>query len=303
MTSLTGYILIARPHHWFKNIFVLPGYICALFLSDSETFFNALNLLLTLLGISLAASANYVLNEWLDARFDAHHPEKKGRPSVVGKVTKIGVFFEYGVLFLVALVIARSVSVPVFVTVFTLLLFGFFYNVEPFRCKEKAYLDIIVESANNPIRFLAGWFVLSHSLPPVSILLSFWMAGAFLMSVKRYAELRFLGDQKVACRYRRSFRYYSEEKLLLLSLFYAMNFAFFLGIFLIKHRIEFLFSFPLFSILFCWYLFLGMKKNSPAQRPERLYQEKNLLLFLTFIFSFLLVLLWVDMPILRFFLE
>lgn len=303
VASLREYISIARPNHWFKNVFVIPGYICALFLSGNGNFLNGTGLFLSLVSVSLAASANYVLNEWLDARFDAYHPIKKNRPSVLGKVKKWNVFFEYSLLFFIALVLANFVSPLVFVSVFALLLSGIIYNVEPFRYKEKAFVDVIVESINNPIRFLVGWFVVSTSFPPISILLSFWMAGAFLMSVKRYAELRCIGDRKAARCYRKSFRYYTEETLLLSAMFYAMNFAFFLGIFLIKHRVEFLLSFPFFSALFCWYFFVGMKKNSPAQKPEALYREKNLLLFIVTLFLFLLILLRVDIPALHFFLE
>ena len=250
-----------------------------------------------------SASANYVINEWLDAEFDAHHPIKKNRPSVTGRVRKEKVLSEYGMLLLLSLSLGYLVAPLVFFSIVTFLFFGILYNVKPFRLKDIAFVDVLTESLNNPIRFLVGWFVVAKVFPPASILLGFWMAGAFLMSVKRYAELRFIGETTIACRYRSSFRGYTVETLLLSAVFYAMNFAFFLGIFLIKHRVEFLLSFPFFSLLFCWYLFIGMKENSSAQQPEKLYLEKNLFLFVVAIFCFLWILLRIDIPFLRFFLN
>lgn len=302
MEFLRDYISIARPNHWFKNVFAFPGYICAIFLSGGVEGLNITGLILSVTGLSLAASANYVINEWLDARFDAHHPIKKNRPSVRGKVKKFIILLEYGILSFSGLFLGYLESSLVLFSIFLLLFSGIVYNVKPFRLKDVAFVDVLVESINNPIRFLVGWFVVAKFFPPVSILLSFWMAGAFLMSIKRYAELRCIGDKRIAQRYRESFRYYTVENLLLSALFYAMNFAFFLGIFLIKHRIEFLLSFPFFSALFCWYLFVGMKENSPAQRPEALYREKNLFLFVVALFLLVWVLLRVDIPLLRFFL-
>src|SRR5690606_6353933 len=103
-----------------------------------------------------------------------------------------------------------------------LLLMGILYNVQPFRTKDKPYLDVLSESFNNPLRLLLGWSILVHDgLPPSSILLAFWMGGAFLMAVKRYSEYRFIDDPARAGLYRNSFRYYSERTLLLSSFFYA----------------------------------------------------------------------------------
>ena len=44
------------------------------------------NLFIGFACIQLAASSNYIINEWLDRDFDKHNPQKKNRPSVVGKV-------------------------------------------------------------------------------------------------------------------------------------------------------------------------------------------------------------------------
>jgi hypothetical protein len=36
---------------------------------------------------------------------------------------------------------------------------GIFYNVRPMRTKDRAYLDVISESINNPLRLMIGWAI------------------------------------------------------------------------------------------------------------------------------------------------
>jgi 4-hydroxybenzoate polyprenyltransferase len=134
------------------------------------------------------------------------------------------------------------------------------------------------------------------SLPPSSAVLSYWMGGAFLMAVKRYSELRFIGDANRAGLYRRSFRFYTEQSLLLSSLFYAILSTFFLAVFLIKYRVEFVISFPAFALLFVWYLKIGMRAESAAKDPEKIFREPRFVLFVLFLCVLVTVLYFVDIP-------
>ncbi len=185
-----------------------------------------------------------------------------------------------------------------------LLAMGLIYNVRPFRTKDKAYLDTLSESLNNPIRFLLGWFIVAPAyLPPGSALLAYWMGGAFLMGVKRYSEYRSIGDPSRAALYRRSFANYTEKSLLLAAFFYAMCSAFFIAVFLIKYRIEFLLLAPLFGLLFTWYLAIGTQSESAAQAPEKLYREVRFLAFAGFVFLASVVLFFLPIPFLHVLME
>jgi 4-hydroxybenzoate polyprenyltransferase len=86
-TVLAGLVAIARPDHWFKNIFMLPGAALALVLAKRALPEAIGCLLLALVSTCLIASANYTINEWLDAESDRHHPIKKHRPSVAAQLT------------------------------------------------------------------------------------------------------------------------------------------------------------------------------------------------------------------------
>ena len=121
------------------------------------------------------------------------------------------------------------------------------------------------------------------------------------MGVKRYSEYRRIGDREIAGKYRRSFLFYTEEKLLLSCVFYAVCSSFFLGIFLIKYRIEFLLTFPLFALLFTWYLAIGLKPDSAAQAPEKLYREVKFMVFFGMLCFIVCLLLFVDLKFMEWF--
>ncbi len=301
---IKSYIFIARPDHWFKNVFMLPGTLVAAALTHAPINTIANTLCIGMISACLIASANYVINEWLDAEFDRFHPIKKKRPSVTGKVKSPFVYLEYAVLAAGGLALAALISDRFLLTSFLFLIMGFIYNVKPFRTKDRIFLDVLSESVNNPIRLMLGWFIVTDLLlPPSSLILGYWMGGAFLMGVKRYAEYRFIADPELAGRYRRSFKKYTEETLIIASFFYGMCSLFFVGIFLIKYRIELLLGIPLIALLFAWYLHVGMKPNSLAQHPEQLYKEKTFMLYVALTAVSLAVLMFVDLPVLYVFLN
>jgi decaprenyl-phosphate phosphoribosyltransferase len=302
--SAKDYIAIARPDNWFKNIFVLPGVVVAALFTSTPMIQYVWSLIIGLAGTCLVASANYVINEWLDAEFDRFHPIKKSRPSVSGNMKASWIYLEYVLLSAAGLGLGSLVSMHFLLVLAVLLIMGILYNVKPFRTKERAYLDVLSESINNPIRLLLGWFIVTNqSFPPSSLLFGYWMGGAFLMAVKRYAELRSFGDRKLAALYRSSFRYYTEENLLVSSFYYGICSAFFVGVFLVKYRLELLFSLPFISLLFSWYLYIGLKPNSAAQYPERLYHEKHLIVYIILLFILVSALLFFDIPWLGWFLK
>ncbi len=302
--DIRDYISITRPDHWFKNFLILPGVVIAMMLTQPPLTTLWLPLLLGFFSTCAIASANYVVNEWLDSETDKFHPIKKSRPFVRGGMNIRLVLLEFLLLAATGLYMASLISSYFLLCALFLFLMGIIYNVKPFRTKDRVYLDVLTESINSPIRLLLGWFIVTKTIiPPASFIVAYWMAGAFLMNTKRLAELRFIAIPEVMVRYRKSFKYYTEAKLLLMSFFYSMCSAFFLGIFLIKHRIELLLSLPFLAVLFTWYLHIGMKPDSSAQKPEKLYREKLFILYLICLLILMTALLFVDLPWLHFLTE
>jgi 4-hydroxybenzoate polyprenyltransferase len=185
-----------------------------------------------------------------------------------------------------------------------LLVMGILYNVRPFRTKDRAYLDVVSESINNPIRLCMGWLIaVPGTFPPSSLLLGYWFGGAFLMAVKRFAEFRTIGDKAVAGQYRRSFQFYTEESLLASAVFHAMAASLFLGVFLVKYRIELLLSFPFIALLFAWYIRMGYDEDSATQHPEKLLGQRKFMVYVLLLTLLMGVLFVKDIPALNVFLK
>ncbi len=300
--SIGAYVKIARPDHWVKNAFILPGLVLALILiqmPDSWGLF-ALKLVAGFFATCFIASANYVINEWLDAEFDKYHPTKKNRPVVSQNMKFSLVMAEYAICIVVGVGLSLVVNIPFLLTELWLLVMGVLYNVKPIRTKDIVYLDVLSESINNMIRLLLGWFIVCDDLyPPSSILLGYWLGGAFLMAVKRYAEYRMIGDPKLAGSYRKSFAKYTEETLLCSSFFYALCATFLIGIFLLKYRIEYIVAIPVLFFLFCYYLYIAHKPDSAAQKPEKLFREKKLMILVGILVVLFAILTVVDIPVME----
>ena len=298
------YIRIARPDHWIKQFFVFPGVLFAVMIGQvTGTPQEAvLRIVFGFISTCFIASANYVINEWLDAEFDKYHPTKKYRSVVQEDVKGSIVYLEYAILTVLGFAVGYGAGIPVLICEIWLWVMGILYNVKPFRTKDVAILDVLSESVNNAIRLLIGWFCISQTLlPPVSIVVGYWMGGAFLMAMKRFSEYSMIGDKELAGKYRKSFRYYTKELLLNTAFFYAMASSFLMGVFLIKYKVEFVLFVPFVFGLFCYYFHIAFKEDSAAQKPEKLFREKRLMLYVLFLIVLFLFCYYADIPALDIF--
>jgi 4-hydroxybenzoate polyprenyltransferase len=275
--GIRPYIQIARIDHWFKNSFMLLGVILAVFYRPEVATLAGLKALaVAVIATCLVASSNYVLNELLDGPNDLMHPIKRHRPVPAGLVRPAVVYAEWLALAAAGFSLAATLNRYFLASAVFLWVMGIAYNVPPVRTKEWPYLDVLSESVNNPIRLLLGWFALVTDLvPPISLVISYWMVGAFFMAMKRYAEYRHIGDRRVAAAYRRSFAFYTEERLIVSIMFYATACALFAGIFIVRYHLELILITPFAAGLFAFYLHLGMLPDSPVQNPERLYRQRG----------------------------
>ena len=298
---MKNYIKIARPDHWIKNMFILPGIVMGLMIFGPDKLLGSVwNILFGTLATCLIASANYVINEWLDAEFDKFHPVKKNRPVVVANLRFEFVMLEYVILVLAGLGLSLLINMPFFWVEVILLVMGALYNIKPFRTKDIPYLDVITESFNNVIRLLLGWFMINEThIPPASVMIAYWLCGAYLMNVKRYSEYRMINNPEVAQLYRKSFRYYKESRLLAISVFYGMSATVALSLFIVKYRMEYMIVLPMVIALFVYYFMLSYKEDSVVQKPEKLYKERKLFVLILVIVILLLVLTFVDIDLLH----
>ena len=295
---LWPYIQIARVDHWFKNVFMLLGVLLAVFYEPALCTWDASLLVgVALLATCVVASSNYVLNEILDAPMDRFHPVKKHRPVPSGQIRTPLAWLEWLLLGASGISLAWLINPYFLAMALTLWVMGVVYNVSPIRTKEIPYLDVLSESVNNPLRLLLGWFALTTDrLPPLSLILAYWMVGAFCMATKRFAEYRRIDNREVAVQYRKSFAYYTEERLLVSMFFYVAMCALFAGIFLVRYHVELIFFVPAAAGFFAYYLKLGLQANSPVQNPERLFQERGFLLYMLLSTALFVLLMFTHIP-------
>lgn len=272
---LLGHFEICRLDHWIKNIFILPGLLIALSIYPQALSLSLVPaVLIGFLAAGLIASSNYVINEILDAPFDALHPTKRLRPTPAGRVNiRLG-YAQWIVLMLVGFALASLVSQALVLVLLWLWVMGCIYNIPPVRAKDVPYVDVLVESINNPIRLLIGWYIVSPPFQmPASLLIAYWMIGAYLMAIKRFAEMRDISKNISAKQYRKSFAYYTEQNLLVSIMFYAATAMLFFGAFVMRYRLELILSFPLIAFIMAMYLNLAFKEDGSAQAPEKLWKE------------------------------
>lgn len=293
----TGHFEIARLDHWVKNVFVLPGVVVAIRCEPWTAWGLTQHLLMGMLSVGLVASSNYTINEVLDAPYDRFHPTKCRRPVPSGRVSIPLAYVQWVVLMLAGLILGWFVSVPFACTMLALWIMGCVYNIPPIRSKDKPYVDVLSESVNNPLRMLAGWYIVgSTTIPTASLLLSYWMVGCYFMAIKRYAEFRDIGSSLVAAQYRRSFSYYTQERLLVSIMFYGSAAMLFLGAFCVRYRLELILAYPLVAIVMAVYLQIGLKPHSAAQAPEKLQHEPLLMASVISCAVLVTALLFIDVP-------
>ena len=298
--TLLGHIQIARLDHWVKNVFVLPGVVVALSIDPQPVIVGLpLRFIVGLLAIGLIASSNYVINEVMDAPFDRYHPLKRLRPVPSGRVSIPLAYVEWIVLMIAGLGIAWTVSGPFAATLLALWLMGCIYNLPPIRSKDVPYVDVVSEAINNPLRMLAGWYIASNNLRvPFSLLFSYWLIGCYFMAMKRLAECEEIGDPSRAARYRKSFSFYTRERLLVAIMFYGSAAMLLFGAFIMRYRLELIASFPVVALIMALYLKLAFKPDSPVQHPEKLHREPVLMGAICACVALMAALLFYDIPIL-----
>jgi decaprenyl-phosphate phosphoribosyltransferase len=293
------YLASLRLDRWPRSTAILVGWAAVFLLDPSRLHTDltaelAMKLVLAFLLTWMVSTANYIVNEITDAPFDAHHPQKKHRPLVAKEISVPVLLGVWALLTGAALGIAFFTYPPAFVlSLGALLLAGIVYNVPPLRLKDIPYLDSTMESANNPIRFLIGWYVLAATLPPLSLLAAWWAFGNFLMIGKRVAEKKFLTHAE-ASAYRLSLNRYSVGGLVG---FMTANGLLFLAMFIMftlrTGLRTFLYALPFIVFYLVIFMFKSIQDRDAAEEPEK--QLKNpyfalytLFLLVVFLVAFLL---------------
>jgi 4-hydroxybenzoate polyprenyltransferase len=182
------YIQLLRPKQWLKNLMLLfpPLFGGVLFAPPVID-----NFFLPLLAFCLASSANYAINDVLDATKDACHPTKKNRPIPSGAISARTALTLGACLFMVAIGLSLTVSVPFLLILLAYLLLSSAYS---FSLKNIPVVDIFCISAGFLLRLYGGGVAFDI---PISdwLFLSVFLLSIFLSLGKRIAEKQLLHSE------------------------------------------------------------------------------------------------------------
>ena len=184
----------ARPRQWVKNVLVFAAPGAAGVLDDASALWPTL---IAFVAFCVVSSGTYYWNDLLDIDADRLHPTKRHRPLASGAIP-LGVARVVGTSLIVGGTLLgfatghwETVAVLAVYAVLTLS-----YSV---HLKHLAVVDLIAIASGFVLRAMAGaaaadvpmssWFVLCTTF-----------GSLFIVTGKRYAELRELGEEAAATR-------------------------------------------------------------------------------------------------------
>ncbi|MEX0346786.1 MAG: UbiA family prenyltransferase [Rhizobiaceae bacterium] len=180
--SLKTIIKMLRVHQWLKNTLIAVPMVL------SHEYFNInmlLGCVLAFVSFSAAASAIYIINDFLDMPLDRKHPTKKNRPFAAGTLSIPFGLVSAASLLTVSAAAALSLD-PLFGAVLALYLV--ITTAYSFSLKRMLLIDVMTLAGLYTVRILAGAAATGTTV-------SFWLLAFsifFFLSlalVKRHVEL------------------------------------------------------------------------------------------------------------------
>jgi len=149
--TIPALLQLLRPHQWMKNILIFMPVLLA---NEWELPGKTRAAWLSFLCFSLAASAVYILNDWVDREADRKHPVKKNRPLASGAISPALGFAAMLLLLGISLTLARTLlPFGFFAVLLTYLAGNLLYS---FWFKRVAILDVVFLTLMYVLRIIAG---------------------------------------------------------------------------------------------------------------------------------------------------
>ena len=180
--NAAAYFVLARPHQWVKNGFVLTGMIFGHALGSPQTVVAALA---ATVAFCLMSSAVYAMNDCFDRERDREHPDKQDRPIASGLIgLREGIAFAV-VLGALAIALGAYVSAEAAAILALYALINLGYSL---GLKRIPVVDVLIIAAGFMLRILAGTLGIGIE-PSKWLLFCGFLVTLFLGFGKRRAEL------------------------------------------------------------------------------------------------------------------
>lgn len=270
MTDLSDFFRIARPQQWYKNLLVFLPIIFVARLFEKELF------VITVIGfiaLCFISSANYIINDIIDAKKDRMHPERKTRPIASGSMPIWQAIILVILLATAAALLAIALSKQFFYSILLLFILTLLYSL---WLKHEIFADIIIIGINFVLRAISGAFIIDVRISPWLIIGVFFFA-IFLAIGKRHAELLFLGTN--AAMHRITLKQYTKEltSALMILTTSLLVMAYALYSFFSEHKNLF-FTMPFAMYAIFRYFQLIYSGSALARHPELTFTDLRMIL-------------------------
>jgi 4-hydroxybenzoate polyprenyltransferase len=180
------YLRELRWHHWVKNLLVFVPLLTADRLTDADALAPAL---LAFVGMCLAASSVYLLDDFLDLPRDRNHPHKRDRPIASGEIPATDA------LILLALLLLGAVAVALLLpAAYRLVLAVYLASMLAYvlRVRDLRIVDALLLGCGYTLRILAGSAATGIAVS-VWVLVCSMLLFFSLALLKRFSELALAG--------------------------------------------------------------------------------------------------------------
>ena len=204
--SFIDFVRLMRPQQWYKNLLIFLPLIFV------QQFFNADALSRVIIGffaLCLISSTNYILNDIVDRKKDALHPEKKKRPLASGVISVNSALFLAVIMFIISIWISLLLDNYFILFVLSLFILTQLYS---YVFKNEPFIDVTLIGVNFILRAMSGAFII---FPGITVRISPWLIlcpfflALFLAVGKRRANIKLLG--KKAPLHKKILKYYTVE--------------------------------------------------------------------------------------------
>jgi len=180
--GMSPYVLLLRPHHYIKNLFIFLPLIFGLKALD---FYFFTQTAFAFIAFSLVGSSVYIFNDYFDIASDRLHPIKKNRPLASGTVSVKSAVLIGAACLSAGLLIAVIQHSYVFYLILGYVALNVAYTV---ILKHVSIIDMTIIAFGFIIRIFVGSVVSSTPLSMWIIIMTFLLAF-FLSLSKRRADV------------------------------------------------------------------------------------------------------------------
>ncbi|MDR2206137.1 MAG: decaprenyl-phosphate phosphoribosyltransferase [Flavobacteriaceae bacterium] len=183
------YLKLLRIEQWIKNFFVFGPLFFAGKIIEIELLAESI---FAFFVFSLAASAIYIFNDYIDIESDKKHPDKKNRPLASGRISKktAKIFFISLLVINILLIFFGQNYFKINLYKFSVIIATYFVMNIAYTLKLKhiAIIDVCIIATGFVLRVLAGGYITGIAISQWAILLTFVLTLVLAIG-KRRGEL------------------------------------------------------------------------------------------------------------------